>query len=145
MTNLEFHMTYNNILKKISTDSSKLDIGTRQGFTGYIDFIELDELKENMFGGKDTFNRPFIVAKGVAIKKNKEEIPFFQTFFQRYWDNELLWVANNGIFSYQGGLNTYQKKVLIELFTTGKVDLVNIDYPSEELRLSDDVVSIILK
>ena len=73
-----------------STKYPKLEIGERGGETGYIDFIKPSEVKYPIVQGVDKFNRPFfcIHLKGL---KGEKEITFFQTFFQRYSDNNDLW------------------------------------------------------
>ena len=57
-----------------------LDIGNHTGATGYIDFLEPNDLRESVMRGTDAAGRPFISLK---MRFNASE-PFVITFFQRY-------------------------------------------------------------
>ena len=123
-------------------DCPKLDINHRYGATSYIDFIEQNELEENVnvMKGTDDFERPFVVFKAEIIYENsKFNKKTFTTFFQRYVDDSLVYQAcgNNGplLFDTRGGTNITQLKLLDDLLKNGFVDLApDMDY--DELRLS---------
>lgn len=70
-----------------------LDIKTRQGWTDYIDFIKPDELTSTIMKGVDKFGRPFLVVKGKGISGDNSDTEIFQTFFQRYQNNQSLWMG----------------------------------------------------
>ena len=118
-----------------------LDVSHRYGATTYIDFIKQLELQENInvMKGMDDFERQFLVFKAEIIyndsKFNKKT---FNTFFQRYTDDSLLWhiCGHDGplLFDTVGGTNITQLKLLDDLFKNGFVDLTpDMDY--DELRL----------
>ncbi len=69
-----------------------LDIGDRQGHTDYIDFINPSELTHPIMLGIDILKRPFIVIKAIGTL-NDEMVKFTETFFQRYTENQSLWVG----------------------------------------------------
>jgi hypothetical protein len=134
------HDEYNKKIINIIEKCPQLDLKERCGYTGYIDFILRQEISSPLTGGYDIFHRPFIVVNGTAILENDNEVPFFQTFFQRYKDDQTLWVACNGLFEYGGGLGVYQKKALLELFEHGTVNLTDTSKftqnPEQVLRLN---------
>jgi hypothetical protein len=130
-------------------DCSKLDISHRYGATSYIDFIEQNELEENVnvMKGIDDFERSFVVFKSEIIyEDSKFNKKVFTTFFQRYTDDSLLWHAcgKDGpiLFDTCGGSNITQLKLLDDLLKNGSVVLKpDMDY--EELRLSLNIKSLI--
>ena len=120
---------------------TKLDVSHRYGGTSYIDFIEQNELEENVnvMKGIDDFERQFVVFKAEIIYENsKFNKKTFTTFFQRYVDDSLVYQAcgHDGplLFDTVGGTNITQLKLLDDLFKNGFVDLTpDMDY--DELRL----------
>lgn len=58
-----------------------LDIGTRVGRTGYIDFIKPHEMTAPIMRGKDRYGREFVSFK-IADQQDKTRV-FVQTFFHR--------------------------------------------------------------
>lgn len=120
---------------------TKLDVSHRYGGTSYIDFIEQNELEENVnvMKGIDDFERQFVVFKAEIIYENsKFNKKTFTTFFQRYVDDSLVYQAcgHDGplLFDTVGGTNITQLKLLDDLLKNGYVDLdSSTDY--DELRL----------
>ena len=97
-----------------------LDIQDRKGITGYIDFINPEELNDNnVMTGIDYANRPFFVIKAEIVYSDKTKINTFTTFFQRYSDNTLLWhtAGHYGklLFDTTGGASLSQFKLLFQL------------------------------
>lgn len=67
-----------------------LDIGNREGYTGYIDFITCGLMTASTMKGIDKHNRPFI-----SIRFRQNDIIQVLTLFKRYSDLESLWVTNS--------------------------------------------------
>ena len=142
------HREYSLKLESLSLSLPQLNIGNRQGNTGYIDFIEIEELTSPRMGGRDSCGRHFLVAKGKTMLADGSSIPFFQTFFQRYTGEYILWVGCDGLFCYEGGFGVYQKKAITELFENGNIDLNDTqkftDNPKDVLRLCENSASTIV-
>ena len=65
-------------------DMPTLDIGCKQGYTDYIDFIKIKDMGANtIMKGIDIFSRKFIV---MIVVIDKQII--MQTYFQRYTNGE---------------------------------------------------------
>ena len=104
-------------------DVHVLDIGSREGFTDYIDFIREDELTHPIMKGCDKYGRYFVVVKfivSVETKNKKKEIrKFVQTFFQRYTGSRCWMGARvfncHEIISTVGGINEKQINFLEEI------------------------------
>jgi hypothetical protein len=62
-----------------SIDCPILDLGNREGWTQYIDFIKWEEVDYPFMKGRDKYNRYFIVVKMIINEKK-----IMQTYFQRY-------------------------------------------------------------
>lgn len=105
-----------------------LDIEERTGSTGYIDFIMQNEVTSNGMKGNDIHGRPFVVLDGVGIKQDGTQIPFFQTFFQRYTDSDT-WMGcghgGNELIDTCGGMNSSQFKLLTDLINNKIIDNLN--------------------
>lgn len=80
--------------KIMQYDCSDLDIGERVGHTGYIDFI-LEEYIEgyDCMKGVDMYQRPFITIKSHSLYDDGTTENSCTTFFQRYANDSLLWMA----------------------------------------------------
>ena len=91
-----------------------LDIGERQGVTGYIDFISWKEVKHPIMIGRDTNGRRFIVIKMIL---NNQKI--MQTYFQRYTNSENLWMGcgcyTRNLFYTSGGINAEQIELVRQI------------------------------
>ena len=109
-----------------------LDIGNKQGFTDYIDFIKPDEVKYPVMQGIDCFRRKFIVLKMIVNKKQ-----FFQTFFQRY-TNGSSWMGcghyGRNLIDTSGNMSDEQFKLLYDIIQENEVKL-NYNH-----RLIDDAL-----
>lgn len=66
------------------------DLGGREGLTGYIDFLEVSDFRddEKVFAGTDCFNRKFI-----AIRYYYKNSPRVWVLFQRYSDDKEIWTV----------------------------------------------------
>lgn len=124
-----------------------LDIGLKNGSTGYLDFIKPDELGlNNIMKGKDCLSRPFIVFRAEYEYPDGLKKKTFTTFFQRYSDNKLLWhcCGHYGInlMYTEGGTNTEQIKMLYELFSSGeyKIDKDKIQEQRLNFKINDDLM-----
>lgn len=124
-----------------------LDIGMKNGSTGYLDFIKPDDVKSNnIMKGRDASLRPFFVFKAEFEYPNGLKKKTFTTFFQRYSDNYLLWhcCGHYGInlMSTEGGTNNEQFKLLYELFLSGEYkinkDLVGVQ--KLNFKINDDLI-----
>lgn len=105
-----------------------LDIQDRKGITGYIDFINEEELNDNnVMSGFDYSNRRFFVIKAEIEYSDKTRIKTFTTFFQRYSDDTLLWHTSGHyiklLFDTTGGSSLSQFKMLYELLLKGSYNL----------------------
>jgi hypothetical protein len=67
-----------------------LDLGTRKGMTGYIDFIQVEEMDEPVMKGIDIHRRPFIAIK-CNVTNGEKSFNIVGTFFQRYSDYTSEW------------------------------------------------------
>lgn len=116
-----------------------LNIGSRIGSTGYLDFIKPDELGQNLImKGHDSISRPFIVFKAEFEFPNGLKKKTFTTLFQRHSDNKLSWHCcghyGTNLMETSGGINNEQIKMLYELFSSGEYK-INKDI-IDELRLN---------
>jgi hypothetical protein len=118
-----------------------LDIGNRQGTTGYIDFIKPSELmNHSIMKGIDNTNRRFLVFKSETLV-NRKNVKMFTTFFQRYSNHPTLYhTAGNYtkyLFDTAGGCKLIQLKYLRDLLKNREIQLkyedvekLNITYRS---------------
>lgn len=107
-----------------------LDIGTRQGYTSYIDFIDSNEFNTPVVQGVDCHNRPFVCLKMKCTLDSGEIISTYQTYFQRYNDSNHLWVGTSNseaLFDTCGGMRENQKQFLVEILTRKEVTRVPDD------------------
>lgn len=108
---------------------TNLDLRDRVGSTGYIDFIKPDELHESidLMKGVDSSFRNFFVFKARFLFSDGTYFDTFSIFFQRYYDNELLWhcCGHYGIYLMNtvGGTNNLQFRLIEELFTKKNIQL----------------------
>ena len=80
---------YNKLLQK---DLPILDIGLKEGITGYLDFIKVEDLNENPIMKKiDKYGRKFLSlcldTLTLDENENKEKSKIVITIFERYSDN----------------------------------------------------------
>ncbi len=68
-----------------------LDIGTRTGDTGYLDFLRPSDLSQSIMRGADRLGRPFIALKLRSNRPVDQGREFVVTFFQRYTDDDGRW------------------------------------------------------
>lgn len=122
-----------------------LKIGDRKGHTGYIDFIQEEELGENsVMKGMDCIQRPFIIIKTELILSNGDTIPTISTFFQRYNDCKSLWqcCGHSGrlLMNTDGGMSQIQFEFLNQLLNVKeKEKIVDLDLDSiQKIRLNYD-------
>jgi len=124
-----------------------LDIGKRQGNTGYIDFIQPEELGNlSIMKGRDYFGREFIVFKSKLTTKNNNPVEYFTTFFKRYTDesNTIYHTAahdGNYLFATEGGITLYQLNFLYELLKKGSVDITYEDLRKNRVRVNIDYLT----
>jgi hypothetical protein len=108
-------------------DCPILDIGERQGATGYIDFIQPKECLP-MMKGRDRYGRPFIVFKSRLTMGNKGPIECFTTFFKRYKEESNMIYHTAGhygrlLFATEGGTTLRQLRTLYDLLSKGTVEM----------------------
>jgi hypothetical protein len=116
------------LYKMFSLNFNKLDIGTRNGHTGYLDFIKPEELDLNdVMSGIDSSSRKFVVFKAEIELNNGKKIKTFSTLFQRYSDNDLNYHIcghyGKHLFETDGGICNDQVKMLFELLSSGTYKL----------------------
>ena len=102
-----------------------LDIGTRNGRTGYLDFIKPEELgSNNIMKGMDLHSRPFFVFKATFEYPDGKTKNTFTTLFQRYNDDAFLWHCcghyGQNLMITEGGVKIEQFKLLYKLFSSGE-------------------------
>ena len=92
MTNkfLDFPPILNSFDKETLINLPQLNLGNKVGFTGYIDFIKIEDMENSIMSGLDLYKRPFLAIK-YHVKTDKEEFDSVGTFFQRYSDNRNSW------------------------------------------------------
>ena len=78
-----------------------LDIGKKQGWTDYIDFITVEDVTAPVMRGVDIHGRPFITLRIIDRNTNVKSV---HTIFQRYTDCKEAWRC--GTRSQQIILNT---------------------------------------
>jgi hypothetical protein len=108
-----------------------LDLGARSGMTGYIDYIEQEELSSGtgIAQGMDYYGRPFFTLKVRVVLEDGKFYDTFSTFFQRYTDLHTLWqcCGHDGInlFETSGGMDCTQLSILVHLLRYGRRMLTN--------------------
>ena len=111
-----------------SIDVPYLNIGSRVGFTEYIDFLTWNEVTSPIMKGTDIYGRHFIVIKMIVNDKK-----IMQTFFKRY-SNGTYWMgcghATPNLISTNGGMIEEQVNFLRELIQQGE-NIINIDINPE--------------
>jgi len=117
-----------------------LDIGDKNGSTGYLDFFRPSDLKDGLsiMKGQDMSGRNFFVFKSFFEFEDGNTYENFTSFFQRYYDNELLWHCcghyGRYIMNTEGGTSNEQFKFIFDLLTN---DCVQLDKEKcDELRLN---------
>ena len=123
---------WNNWIKKIFIDSTfpKLDYTynhiQKHSSTDYLDRFTWDEVTNPIMIGTDNYRRKFLILK-LIIDNTK----YMQTFFQRYTDNNLLWMgcghATNEFLSTIGGLKIDEAKLIVDIIE-GKEIILNNDH-----------------
>lgn len=116
-----------------------LDIGDKNGSTGYLDFFRPSALKDGLsiMKGQDMSGRKFFVFKSIFEFEDGSVFENFTSFFQRYYDNKLLWHCcghyGRYIMDTEGGTSNEQFKFIFDLLTN---DCVQLDKEKcDELRL----------
>ena len=111
----------------MSKEFPALDIGNKNGMTGYLDFFRLNEMTASVMKGYDASHRPFFTVRAKVIKSDGSEVQVFETFFQRYSNNDILWHGcghgGTNFMSTDGGMSLNQMKFLYQLVTDSKVEL----------------------
>ena len=106
-----------------------LDIGDKNGLTGYLDFFQPSDLKDGLciMKGQDMAGRKFFVFKSIFEFEDGSVYDNFTSFFQRYDDDNLLWHCcghyGRYIMNTEGGTSYEQFKFILELFTENSVQL----------------------
>ncbi len=103
----------NETRKKQFEELPRLDLGTKRGYTDYIDFICADDMSHSLMIGVDC-RRPFLAIKLKVMSDDKKETEIVGTIFQRYSDQDHDWAY-------------------------GTIDELNMLYWDSRLRSYDDV------
>lgn len=128
-------------------DVPVLDLKGAAGRTDYIDFIDPKNVAHRLMKGIDKYSRPFLVVKAIGNLETGEEMELFQTFFQRYSDNEFLWMGcgnyGNELFDTCGGMRESHFKALLDLINGNSISyngfFRNDGFKIAEIRLSGEV------
>lgn len=124
-------------------DIPVLDIGNRQGYTDYIDFLTLEEVTSPVMKGVDMFNRPFVVVKFNVTKPDEVDLELMETFFQRYTIPTNLYQgcghATPLVFETSGGMS-HEQFDAVERIIAGEELIL-----TEDLRCSYDLVNSKIK
>lgn len=86
-----------------------LDLGSRNGHTGYIDFIQPEEMSSPIMRGEDDNGRPF-----VAIRYMYQEQLCVETLFRRYTTGST-WTSGGGSVIGAGALTEEDLEFLARL------------------------------
>lgn len=128
-----------------------LDVGNKNGHTGYIDYIRQTDFSQNVVKGCDSFGRQFIVFRADFVSENGDTKKTFTTFFKRYSDRETLYHAagHDGLllFRTEGGTTVEQMQFLLDLLekkevviTPEMVKILRLNcYPVDEYITTDDL------
>lgn len=132
-----------NVINDINKlDFDILNIGDKNGFTGYLDFFQPSDLKDELsiMKGQDIMERNFFVFKSFFEFEDGSIFENFTSFFQRYPDDNLLWHCcghyGQYIMNTEGGTTNEQFKFIFELLTNGCVELNKNKEKCEILRLN---------
>ena len=103
-----------------------LNLGSRCGFTEYIDFIRWEEVTSPIMTGYDVFGRKFVVIKFLIEDSGK---PIMQTFFQRYSNDYKFWMgcghATQNLLNTRGGMKPNQFKFINEIMTGKTIEITS--------------------
>jgi hypothetical protein len=114
-----------NEILSISSENEILNIHNRVGITGYIDFININEVNSPVMQGVDCMGRPFITVCAEIKYADGTIIPTFTTFFKRYSDNSsTTWHAcgfYHKLMETSGGMSIPQFIFLRDLLRNGNV------------------------
>ena len=126
---------YNIMIKIFRNNIPFLDTKGRVGPTGYVDYINVDELTHPIMKSYDTYNRRIIVMKFII-----EDTIFIQTFFERYHNYEALWMSGvvgggnhfNLIETYSG-VTRHQARLLLDI-SLGNIVKIDADHYMEHKK-----------
>ena len=114
-----------NEILNIVSDYEILNINNRFGATGYIDFININEVNSPVMQGVDCVGRPFITVSAEIKYTDGTIIPTFTTFFKRYTDISCtLWHScgfYHRLIESSGGMSIPQFVFLRDLLKNGTV------------------------
>lgn len=110
----------------------------------YIDFIRSNEVVHSVMHGTDKYNRPFIVLKvNVYDANNNLKDTRIETFFQRYTDNQYLWMgcghATNLFISTIGGMSSCQFELITDLIAGNTVIVKECHCPDFNINVGDKI------
>jgi len=103
-----------------------IDVGDRQQFNRYIEFVAPNEFKTSAGRGVDCYDRPFVCLKMLCTLDDGRQFQAYQTMFQRYSDNSNMWVPTGnsaGVFGLNGNLTELQRCFIIQLLKNKKVEI----------------------
>jgi hypothetical protein len=123
----------------MKNDYPILDIGNKNGYTDYLDFIKFNDLTAPIMKGYDQFNRAFFVLRAIITKSDGSTLKTMETFFQRYSDYEDVWhgCGHDGPYflSTEGGIKLNQINFIKNLLENKKIDLT--DELMDDIRFGD--------
>lgn len=95
------------IVAKYAEEIPVLDLGDNVGATGYLNFLQLDDLSHPVMRGLDRWSRPFLSVKATQHFPDGRTETSVGTIFQRFRDNPFFWVrAHSGVSLFDNGADT---------------------------------------
>jgi len=123
-------------------DLPVFDIGERMGITDYLDFIREEEPSEKVMRGVDSYTRPFLIVKAEVLDSRGKIWSVFETFFQRYSDNDQMWMGcghyGENFLETSGGMTQTQVDFLARLIS--KHSMALNDELNEKVRFSYQLI-----
>lgn len=100
-----------------------LDIGSKIGDTGYIDFLKWEDVEYPIMKGIDILKRPFIVIKTII-----DNTLFMETYFKRHNKPYSSWHCSgkytNTLITTYGGMNAQHALYVKSLIEKGEVTIL---------------------
>ena len=130
-----------NEIDSLKTKYNYLSIGDKRGLTGYIDFINVQELTMPVAYGRDIYNRSFVTICADMVyddEDNKTIISTCTTIFKRYYETKsCIWASGSSyrkLFVTVGGINSAQLRFVCDLLRDGEVIFDKETYDDERMK-----------
>lgn len=110
-----------------------LDLGDREGLTGYIDFIQPSEVGAPIMSGLDKYNRPFFTLR--IQYGPRPDMVYVETLFQRYVNDYVLWTTGSTRITMLNRLGSVDLERLRTLVETKRLRIESRLNPSLAIEL----------